>query len=619
MSDQDRPEQSPAPAGPPSWQAPAPLPYPPAPAAAAAGPEGAYPPPGQAPPGLGGPGYGQPGYLPPAGPPVAQRPNPFAGIPVSDYVVDGLAALLLLVSLALPWNALERATGRLEVVLVTILSVFSLALHYLARVGVFPASWTVRSTRLTRALLNVPYALLVATYVVLDLVAVLSDGRYTGSATVGGLGAAVGLGLAGAALAAAPRRAELGPEQLDRTVPVVWLWVTAGVGALAVVLELVSFVNFLTTGDLGYYPGWYIASRVVELVLWVAVVAWMVASVLARRASWRPVVLTAGTVAALVLLFLESSRTDYYTDVRSVGYAGVSLVLLPALGALAAGPALARAMRPQHPYATWAETAQHAWEYVVLLGVLNAAAAVTLLVGGSDAGADGATFVVLLVLSLLCVVAAVIARTSARTNPTNGRVISLVATGVVALLGLVTVIVAGVSDLAVVTYAELLLAFGLPALAVYALLVPSAVREYYAAHAVKKAPQVPAGYAGEFAAPATGQPWGGGAPAPAWPAAAPVAPAPAGPAPVAPPRAPVAPPTPPVAPPAPPAPPSHGFTAAQASDPATDLAVLASIAELAPELRPYVAANPVAYPGLLSWLADLHDPAVDQALRSRGH
>jgi hypothetical protein len=61
----------------------------------------------------------------------------------------------------------------------------------------------------------------------------------------------------------------------------------------------------------------------------------------------------------------------------------------------------------------------------------------------------------------------------------------------------------------------------------------------------------------------------------------------------------------------------HGFTAAQAADPATDLAVLAAIVEQAPELRPLVAANPSAYPDLLAWLAQLHDPAVDAALASR--
>ncbi|MGO1317498.1 MAG: hypothetical protein ACTMIR_10755, partial [Cellulomonadaceae bacterium] len=64
---------------------------------------------------------------------------------------------------------------------------------------------------------------------------------------------------------------------------------------------------------------------------------------------------------------------------------------------------------------------------------------------------------------------------------------------------------------------------------------------------------------------------------------------------------------------------THGYTAAQAADPATDLALLGQIAEHAPELRVYVAQNPSAYPGLLDWLGGLGDPQVDAALRARGH
>ena len=59
------------------------------------------------------------------------------------------------------------------------------------------------------------------------------------------------------------------------------------------------------------------------------------------------------------------------------------------------------------------------------------------------------------------------------------------------------------------------------------------------------------------------------------------------------------------------------FTAQQASDPATPAEVLAAIAEHRPDLRPYVAANPTAYPGLLEWLGNLGDPAVDAALQAR--
>ncbi len=59
------------------------------------------------------------------------------------------------------------------------------------------------------------------------------------------------------------------------------------------------------------------------------------------------------------------------------------------------------------------------------------------------------------------------------------------------------------------------------------------------------------------------------------------------------------------------------YTAAQAIDPATPLATLAEIVEVAPHLRAQVAANPSTYPALLDWLANLGDPDVDLALRMR--
>lgn len=59
------------------------------------------------------------------------------------------------------------------------------------------------------------------------------------------------------------------------------------------------------------------------------------------------------------------------------------------------------------------------------------------------------------------------------------------------------------------------------------------------------------------------------------------------------------------------------YTAAQASDPGTPGQVLADVAALRPDLRPVVATNPSAYPGLLSWLGELGEPAVDSALRAR--
>ena len=61
----------------------------------------------------------------------------------------------------------------------------------------------------------------------------------------------------------------------------------------------------------------------------------------------------------------------------------------------------------------------------------------------------------------------------------------------------------------------------------------------------------------------------------------------------------------------------ESFTAAQASDPQTPGQILADIAALRPDLRPAVAANPSAYPGLLEWLGSLGEPAVDAAIAAR--
>ncbi len=64
---------------------------------------------------------------------------------------------------------------------------------------------------------------------------------------------------------------------------------------------------------------------------------------------------------------------------------------------------------------------------------------------------------------------------------------------------------------------------------------------------------------------------------------------------------------------------THGYSEAEALDPATPAIVLAKIAELAPELRPALAKNPSTYPALIEWLGQLGDPAVDAALAHRGH
>lgn len=59
------------------------------------------------------------------------------------------------------------------------------------------------------------------------------------------------------------------------------------------------------------------------------------------------------------------------------------------------------------------------------------------------------------------------------------------------------------------------------------------------------------------------------------------------------------------------------FSSSQASDPATSPSVLAQIAYERPDLRAAVAANPSAYPELLTWLEGFSDPAVNAAIAAR--
>lgn len=59
------------------------------------------------------------------------------------------------------------------------------------------------------------------------------------------------------------------------------------------------------------------------------------------------------------------------------------------------------------------------------------------------------------------------------------------------------------------------------------------------------------------------------------------------------------------------------YTLEQALDPTTPGATLQDIAMHRPDLRPAIARNPSTYPDLVTWLGQLGDPAVNEALASR--
>ena len=580
------------------------------------------------------PQYAAPLYTPPPA-----RPNPFAGIPASDWARDAGALLLLLISLALPWmfstdtysmSESIGATGRIEVILITLLSLFSLSLTYLLRAGVFGPGVGLAQIWLIRLLVNVPYALLVLGFMLVD---VFSTDQTTG------LGYAAAFGLAGAFLAAQPRSAELVGIVGEHPIIRLWYRIVIGygvVGALTVLGALVMGAVATTSAEL---TGMVLLTAVVAVLAGAAAALLPIYGIMRGNAIWLTVARTLGAIAIGVITI--DAFTDHQLSVggiESLGYGGYPLILLAGLFGLSCSPALRLAMAPTEPISKWFGVASLTLVLIIGTAGLSLLLVIaTLIGGGADSGSTGLNIGATIVLSIIVVVA-IIARTTLRSNPATSQWLVLGLTGLIAVLGIVFVVLRArtISDenlgqlyswlfegatytsfsLIILTTAatlSLALAFGLPALVFYALTAPAAVRGYFTQYGPVRA-QAPAAYTGYAAA---AVPAAAAAPAPAASTVQADAAAPVVPAPVAPAPAPVAPPAPaeataelPVAPPS--------AASLAAADPATPAAELYDLAQKHPEVWPQLAGNPSTYPDLLTWLAQSPDPLVQQALRARG-
>jgi hypothetical protein len=321
-------------------------------------PLGAVPPPPSGAPGQ--PGGGYYAYATAPAPLPAPRVVPgFAGVPARDYATDVVAALLLLLSLGLAWDAGTQATAHIEVVLVTILSVLSLSVHYLYRVGVFPPAWSARTVALVRALVNVPYFVLVVIAVLLDVVSVLSQS--TSITPVAG--SALVVGLAGATLAAVPRAAEA--DAAFAAAMTARLRATfLGLAIAAALFQLLGLIAPAVNGGYGGLGGSWIAYLVINAFALAAVAVWALVAVSRGDDAWRPVVVVTG--AALVLWTLFVSRESGLTTAGAT----LGLVVLPVAAPLATAPAAWRigsnrrgtvSPPPATPSATWSSWQPSAW------------------------------------------------------------------------------------------------------------------------------------------------------------------------------------------------------------------------------------------------------------------
>ncbi len=555
--------------------------------------------------------------------------EPFAGVPVRDLVRDVVAITAMLVGLGLPWTATARGSGRLEVVLTTVVAVLAVAVPYARRAQLVGGGWSADERRV-RWVGLAPLAVVAVVHVLLDVV---PGGSF-------GVGAGLGLGLAGAVLAA--------PLPWPRTVAY-----AAGVVALGAVA---APVLALAGGGL---DAWTVVSLALAALLVVGVL-WLTAGRF-ERGDQAAGVLLAGVGIVLALGAALVGGNGLWLD--SVHGPQFGLVLVPVVAAVAVPLLVGQAVAAQAQPRLWARVAVHALELGMMLGGYVAVQAVVGLVG-FDGGVVGETL--RLVFGLLVLVATFFARRALIRDLASGHATAVGAALVVAVLGLVLIVVRADGG-TVVDPVDLLLAFGAPAVVLAVLLVPHSLRELRghgpvpldetapdAAPAVV-APQYPApgGYAYDpsaayGAAPAYGAAAYGAAAGPDGVAAAaevqtevqsaiapqvsaaettimaPVTDAPTG----TPGHGVASPPVDPagpfgnvgstqVLPPVVDVPGSR-WTVAQALDPATPLADLALIVQESPHLRPLVAANPSTYPALLDWLGALGDPDVDAALRLRG-
>lgn len=528
----------------------------------------AYPtPPGQ-------PGYGAqpaypsqaPGYpAPQAGAPAAQpgygyppaqpRPNPLAGTPISDWIRDGAAFVLLLVSLALPWSysftisissLVTVGAGRIEVLLITILSVLSLAVTYLARFGALGPGLTPNRAAALRAALNAPFVVLVLVYIVLDAAKVGDVEYYVGSGI--GLGAGAAFGLTGALLAAAPRAFEVGAADgrwpIVRTTKIVTTVLFGVIGLTVLLGAILTIVDLTTTyakyaeyvGGLGSaisQVGVMITGGILLVLLQaVAVVLPLVfvlrGSIVAARITGALGIATLG--ALLIGAFTGYDIGGYPNSLYSGGY---PLLWFAVYAAVMTSPALIAGLRAVAPLTVWFTTARRALVTVVYASGVLAVLLVLLLITQLDQNGIG-LLIGILICQLAAGVLALVARIQLITAPQRTRLTVLSLAGAVAVAELISLILGAIATdtlsnatfwLSPIVY---LILIGLPAVIVYALTVPASVREYFAAYGPARTPQ--AGYP----APAGGASYG----VPAGPPAAGYAPtgAPAGYAPAAPPQ-----------------------------------------------------------------------------------
>jgi hypothetical protein len=527
----------------------------------------------------------------------------FASVPVSDYVRDALAVFLLLISMFMVWTygsttAASVAATRIDVILITLVSMFSVAIPYLWRSGVFGQGWDYRRTQLARLAANAPYFVLVAVYLVLELI------------NRTGLGPAMAFGLAGAVLAAQPRRAELGSSAADVTTDKRWgvalLGFAVVVGVLSVVQVIERMVLMPSSEWAGTLATVLLGAANVAFLVWTAIGASRGHNVRRLLAVGAGVAGTGMALLALLPAVTVVSLTFHaFTP-------GLSIFFWLAFGALAASPSVARicAGTTTDPHAALARTRVIITLAIIVLGLLVAVSALAMISFATYAGygvaANTVPWVVVIFLAVVGAAGGFVAKSALKQHTRQSYIVTAGYAAVLFILGLVIVIMSATSYMVWNGTLGLLVGFVLPVALVLSMFGSASQREAFrsAGHAGHT------GFTFENPAPVPHQPESttpGGAyqPNAAFQPATDAHGVPAE------------------------EPSGHGTGTAvivdedlsgilaESSDPASPPARLYEIAAEYPRARSVIAGNPAAYPALLTWLAEQQDPEIDAALARR--
>ncbi|HYH76693.1 MAG TPA: zinc ribbon domain-containing protein, partial [Arthrobacter sp.] len=385
----------------------------------------------------------------------------FASVPASDYVRDGLAVFLLLISMFMIWtygsftSTGSVAATRIDVILITLVSMFSVAIPYLWRSGVFGVAWGYRRTQQARLAANAPYIVLVLVYLILELV------------NRQGLGPAPAFGLAGAILAAQPRRAELGSAAADAAVDKNWSVAVLGFAGLAGILTVIQFIERMTLA-----PSVEWAGTLTTLLLGAASAAllvWTAVGISRGNDVLRLIGIGIGAAGLGMGLLALIPTVTVVSLVFHAFSPGLSIYFWLAFGALAASPSVARfcaGNQTQGHTGVLARTGMIANLAIIVLGLVVVVSALVLIAnaayGGFGIASNTVPWVVVIFLAVVGAVGGFVAKSALKQHTRQSYVLTAGYAAALFILGLVIVIMAATSYMVWNGTLGLLAAFVLP-------------------------------------------------------------------------------------------------------------------------------------------------------------